>query len=119
MDFSSKNKDFLTALADHLGIEVESEGRKPNKDELIAALEAAEKEDPELITLAVKELEEGDDEEEEEDDQQEEENEQADEVKKSYGYKKGDKDPTTYGPGDPLYGHVDGPRHREWKKVNG
>lgn len=36
-----------------------------------------------------------------------------------YGYQKGDKDPTTYDVSDPLYGHVDGPRHKEWLAVNG
>lgn len=36
-----------------------------------------------------------------------------------YGYVKGDKDPTTYDVTDTLYGHVNGPRHREWLSVNG
>ena len=53
MNFAEQNKDTLTELANLLELEVEAAGKKPTKDELIVALEAAEKEDPEAFKAAV------------------------------------------------------------------
>lgn len=55
MDYSSKSKNTLKLLADHLGIDVDSKKRnKPTVDELVVALESFE--DQELVATAFEEL---------------------------------------------------------------
>lgn len=54
MDFLSLNKDQLFELTELLEIEVQYEGRKPAKDDLIAACVAYEKKNPEKMAEGLK-----------------------------------------------------------------
>lgn len=88
MDFSSKSKKQLKALAEHLEVEVEAKKKnKPTMDELVASLEAYEQENgEELVELAFQELGFDADEPEEEDEEvEEDEGEALPETKKGKG----------------------------------
>lgn len=57
MDLSNASKKQLKAVAEHLEIEVEAKKKnKPTNDELVAALEAYEEENPGLIDAAAEKL---------------------------------------------------------------